>query len=434
MTPLQVERMKPRDAQGDGSFDMQNSVSRPGGLIPVAKPFLDQAERDALQSVLDSGWLVQGPRVKKFEADFKDYLGVKHAVATTSCTTALHLSLLAAGIGPGDEVLLPSFTFVATANAVEYTGARPVFIDIDLNTYTIDPTKIVACLDSGARSQELTPKCILPVSLFGLCADMEAINEIAAQHSLQVIEDAACGFGARRQGSFAGTECLAGCFSFHPRKMITTGEGGMVITDSDRLANKIRHLRDHGASKTDLERHSCGDGTLLPEFNTLGFNCRMTDLQAALGVTQLEKADFIRRERALAASRYERLLRSIPELRSPATPEGYSHAFQTYVCLYKVDIDELGDGTNVNRSQIERWTGERNRLMVLMEKKGISLRQGTHAIHTLGYYRRKYGMNDYDLPMSYLADRLSVALPLYCGITEAEQITVMNSLKEILRA
>jgi dTDP-4-amino-4,6-dideoxygalactose transaminase len=426
--------MKSLDARWNGSREFQNSVSRSGGLIPIAKPYFDEAETNALQGVLESGWLVQGPWVKRFEAEFKDYLGVTHAVATTSCTTALHLALLAAGIGPGDEVLLPSFTFVATANAVEYTGARPVFIDIDLATYTIDPAKIVAYLDSRAQRSDPRPKCILPVSLFGLCADMEAINKIAAQYSLQVIEDAACGFGAQWQGSFAGTECLAGCFSFHPRKMITTGEGVMVITDNDRLGNKIRQLRNHGASKTDLERHSREDGALLPEFNTLGFNSRMTDLQAALGVAQLEKADLILRERSQAASRYERLLGCIPELRSPGTPEGYSHAFQSYVCLYKADIKELGDGTNVNRAQIERWTGERNRLMVLMEKEGISLRQGTHAIHTLGYYKGKYNLNDYDLPMSYLVDRLSVALPLYCGITEAEQITVVNSLKEILRA
>ena len=426
--------MKSLDARSNGSRDLQNSVSPSGALIPIARPHLDEAERNALLAVLDSGWLVQGPWVEKFEAGFGDFLEVKHAVATTSCTTALHLTLLAAGIGPGDEVLLPSFTFVATANAVEYTGATPVFIDIDLATYTIDPSEIVAYLDSKAGRSDPKPRCIVPVSLFGLCADMKAINDIAAQYSLVVIEDAACGFGAQRHGSSAGTECLAGCFSFHPRKMITTGEGGMVVTDDDRLQSKIRQLRDHGASKTDLERHSRSGGALLPEFNTLGFNYRMTDLQAALGVTQLDKADAILRERSQAASRYEQSLQSIPELRTPGIPEGYRHAFQSYVCLYKINAQEWRDTVNIDRAQIESWTGERNRLMDLMESEGIALRQGTHAIHTLGYYKEKYHLHDYDFPRSYLADRLSVALPLYCGITEAEQLRVVDHLQDLLHA
>ncbi len=225
--------------------------------IPITRPFFNDAEEKAIQEVVRSGWLVQGPRVAEFESIFKDFVGVNYALATTSCTTALHLALLAAGIGPGDEVLIPSFTFIATANAVEYTGAKPVFmdIDIDIDSFTIDHEKIREYLINRKQGASTQPKCIIPVSLFGLCADMEAINDIANEHGLMVIEDAACGFGAKRGGYYAGTEAMAGVFSFHPRKAITTGEGGMVVTNDDSFADKVKKMRDHGASKSDLERH-----------------------------------------------------------------------------------------------------------------------------------------------------------------------------------
>jgi dTDP-4-amino-4,6-dideoxygalactose transaminase len=404
----------------------------PDKRIPITHPIFDQEEEHAILEVIRSGWLVQGPRVAGFEDKFKTFLGVRHAIATTSCTTALHLALIAAGIGPGDEVLLPSFTFIATANAVEYTGASPVFIDIDLATYTIDPEKILKYLDNQKAIYKRHPKCILPVSLFGLCANMESINRTASENGLIVIEDAACGFGAKRNGRPAGTEALAGCFSFHPRKAITTGEGGMVVTNNDDLANKIRKMRDHGGAKTDLERHLQNGGSLLPEYNMLGFNYRMTDLQGALGAVQMDKADVIIEGRQKAAARYDELLQGMAEITTPFVPEGYTHAYQSYVCLYKASSPKLKGKTKINWSDVDVWNRERNRIMAELERKGISVRQGTHAVHTLGYYKKKYGLNDYDYPMSYIADRLSITLPLYYGMTEEEQLRVVTGLKSLL--
>jgi len=397
--------------------------------IPITKPLFDKNEEKALQEVLRSGWLVQGPRVAEFEDKFKNFTGSRHAIATSSCTTALHLSLLAAGVGPGDEVLIPSFTFIATANAVEYTGARPLLIDIDLETFNIDVKKLRAYLEIHTPDSGFRPRCIIPVSLFGLCANMKAINEIAADYGLVVIEDAACALGAERDNHHAGTEALAGCFSFHPRKAITTGEGGMVITEDDRFAQRVRKMRDHGASKTDLERHLKDGGSLLPEFNTLGFNFRMTDLQGALGSQQMDKADAIIHSRREAAARYDRLLRDVLEVVPPMNPEGYRHSYQSYVCLYKAHPRTLVDPEAIEWPLIHLWNKKRNQIMGSVEESGISVRQGTHAIHTLGYYKEKYGFEDYDFPMSYIADRLSITLPLYYEITDQEQLRIVNSLR-----
>ncbi|MBT6052780.1 MAG: DegT/DnrJ/EryC1/StrS aminotransferase family protein [Candidatus Scalindua sp.] len=401
--------------------------------IPITKPFFNTEEEEAILNVIRSGWLVQGPQVNNFENKFKTFIGVRHALATTSCTTALHLALLAAGVKPDDEVLLPSFTFVATANAVEYIGAKPVLIDIDLNTFTIAPERIEEYLNRRHQSSNTKPRCMIPVSLFGLCADMKSINKIATEHGILVIEDAACGLGAERKGHHAGTEALAGVFSFHPRKSITTGEGGMLVTNDDNLAEAVRKMRDHGASKSDLERHLKEGGSLLPEYNMLGFNYRMTDLQGALGTVQIDKAETIIRGRQEAAARYDCLLQDIPEIRKPYTSEGHTHSYQSYVCLYKANRAELRGENSIDWDQVEEWNRERNRLMAALESSGISVRQGTHAVHTLGYYKRKYELNDRDYPMSYIADRLSITLPLYFGITEQDQTRVVKTLQTCIR-
>jgi dTDP-4-amino-4,6-dideoxygalactose transaminase len=395
---------------------------------------MDEREEEAVLSVLKSGWLVQGPNVAEFENRFKTFAGVRHAIAATSCTTALHLALLAAGIGPGDRVLVPSFTFLATANAVEYTGAETVFVDVDPRTFTMDPREVERTVSEKSKEGESSFRCILPVSLFGLCADMESIRGIASDQRMTVLEDAACGLGAYRNGRHAGSEALMGCFSFHPRKSVTTGEGGMVVTDHDELADKVRRLRDHGAGKTDLERHLNHGGSLLPSYEVLGYNYRMTDLQGALGVAQMSKLPQILEARRAAAARYDELLGPVPEILPPRVPHGYVHAYQSYVCLYAPESDFAEHGATPDGEQVGLWNRKRNRIMAYMERMGVSVRQGTHAVHTLGFYQRKYGLRNEDFPVSFMADRLSITLPLYVGMRMEEQERVVRTLREGIRS
>ncbi len=387
--------------------------------IPITKPFFGPEEFQAVQEPLKSGWVVQGPKVAEFERLFAEYAKVSYTLGTTSCSTALHLALVALGVEPGDEVILPAFTFVATANVIEYQRAKPVFVDIDLRTFNIDVSQI------ESRITERT-KVIMPVSLFGLSANMEPIIKVARKHNLYVIEDAACGVGAWYQGHHAGSLADVGCVSFHPRKVITTGEGGMVLTDNENIAKKIRSLRDHGATRSDLQRHENKRGFLMPEYNMVGYNYRMTDLQGALGVAQMGKLRYILERRKILARRYDEALENLEWLKTPYTPEGYVHGSQAYVCL--LGPEEL------TMNNVEELHKQRNKLMEKLEDKGIATRQGTHAVHMLGYYRRKYRLRPADFFNSYLADQLSLTLPLYAQMTDAEQELVCQCLREVFNA
>ncbi|MFZ5585152.1 MAG: DegT/DnrJ/EryC1/StrS family aminotransferase [Thermodesulfobacteriota bacterium] len=386
--------------------------------IPITKPVFGERERALMLEPLASGWVVQGPYVARFEKMFAAFCEIPHALATTSCTTGLHLILAALGIGPGDEVIVPSFTFVATANAVEYTGARPVFCDIDPRTFNIDPGQAAGRITRRTRA-------IMPVSLFGLCADMPALRALANRHGLYLIEDAACALGARRAGRHAGAEADAAAFSLHPRKAITTGEGGMVVTADPDLAARMAKLRNHGAEATDLERHQKEGGSLLPAFNLLGFNYRLTDIQGALGVAQMERAAEIIAARRAGAGVYDELLAEIPAVIPPLVPDGFEHAYQSYVAIYRGALDGLP-----GLEHLAELNRQRNRLMTAMENDGITVRQGTHAVHTLGYYARKYGIAPEDFPHSLLADRLSLTLPLFPGISRAQQERVAGYLRQ----
>jgi len=269
--------------------------------VPITKVCLGEEEIKAVAERLLGGWVVQGPKVREFEEAFAKYVGARFARATTSCTTALHLALLGLGVGPGDEVIVPALTYVATANAVLYCGATPIFVDIDLRTFNIDVTAIEAKL--SARS-----KVIVPVHEFGLAADMAPLMEIANRRGLAVLEDAACATGSRYRGRHVGTFGRAGCFSFHPRKAITTGEGGMIVTDDEAIARHAEILRSHGASVSDFARHQNPGSFELPAFDELGFNYRMTDIQAAIGVEQMKKLASILSQRQQRAARYTELL------------------------------------------------------------------------------------------------------------------------------
>lgn len=394
--------------------------------IPITKPCFDEEEREFIQKPLETGWLVQGPYVAEFEKMFAEFTGASYSKATSNCTTALHLALEALGIGRGDKVIVPSFTYIASANAVEYTGAEVVFCDIDLRTFTIDVNKMAELIEADKEKRIMA---VMPVNLFGLCSDLPAISDIAKKHGIKVIEDSACGLGAFIDNKHSGTFGAAGCFSFHPRKSITTGEGGMLVTDNKEIAEKVSSLRDHGAGKSDLERHKTQGGSLLPAFNVRGYNYRMTDIQGAIGVCQMKKARDILGERRAVAEKYNSELKHADRLTVPFVPDGYIHGYQSYVCLFCRDED-LPDLTI---EKIDALNKERNRAMNLLEEKGIATRQGTHAVHTLGYYKDKYKLNDNDFLMSYAADRLSITLPLYAGMTDEEFDYVVENLREVFR-
>jgi dTDP-4-amino-4,6-dideoxygalactose transaminase len=382
--------------------------------IPITRPFIGPEELAAVQRPLESGWLVQGPYVKEFESKFGRFIAADNAVATTSCTTALHLSVVALGLGPGDEVIVPGFTWVATANVVEYMGARPVFVDIDLATFNLD----VARLEDA-----ITPKTvgIIPVHMFGLAADMDPIKQIADERRLWTIEDAACGFGAWYGGKHVGTLGDLGCFSFHPRKSITTGEGGMVTTGRDDLAEAVRSLRDHGASRSDLQRHTDAGSYLLADYDRLGYNFRMTDLQGAIGSVQMDRAEWVLSERHRCAEAYDRLLADVEWLALPITPSKSVHGYQSYVCLFQPEEPNLESANRLHE--------RRNRIMARLEAEGIATRQGTHAAFMQGFYSRKYAIPRSDLPRAFLADRLSLSLPMFPGMTEAELNYVATALR-----
>jgi dTDP-4-amino-4,6-dideoxygalactose transaminase len=322
--------------------------------------------------------------------------------------------LAALGFGPGDEAIVPALTWISTANVVEHLGGRVVFCDVDLRTFNIDPAQI---------EERITPrtKAILPVHLFGLSADMDAIGAIASAHNLWVVEDAACGFGATYHGRHVGTFGHAGCFSFHPRKAITTGEGGMVTTEDDWLAGKIRSLRDHGASVSDLQRHVSPRPYLLADHLYAGYNQRMTDFQAALGSAQMLRADAIVAERRSLANRYNKAFAGLSWLRTPPVfLENYNHGYQSYPCLFKPD--------NLGPSCIHSVNTSRNRWMDELQQAGISTRPATHAVHMLSYYRDKYGLQPADFANAWAANDCSISLPLFHGMADSDQDFVIEQV------
>ena len=392
--------------------------------IPITKTIFGDEEKKAIVKPLETGWVVQGPNVAKFQNMFADFTGSKYAHAASNCTTALHLGLEAMDITKGDKVIVPSFTYVASANAVEYTGAEVVFCDIDLKTFNIDETKLQEII-----KKDSSIKAIMPVNLFGLCANMPYIMELAKKYNLKVIEDSACGFDGWIGDKHSGTFGDCGCFSFHPRKSICTGEGGMLITDDEDIANKVSQLKDHGASKSDLQRHKEKGGSLLPDFTMRGYNYRMTDMQGALGVCQMDRKEYIMNGRREVASKYDEVLKDVSQLLTPYIPENYKHGYQSYVCIF-TDGEDI---SNLTKEQIDRINIKRNIFMEKLEEMTIATRQGTHAVHTLGYYKNKNNFKDEDFLMSYAADRLSIALPLYAGMTNEEFDYVISNIKEALK-
>src|SRR3989441_2437735 len=373
--------------------------------IPITKPALGEDEARAPYESIKSGWVTQGPKVAEFERAVASYVGAKHGIATTSCTTGLHLALATAGIGPGDEVIVPSFTFIASANAILYTGATVVFADIDASTYNIDPN------DIEHRITKRT-KAIMPVDQIGMTADMDAINSIAKTHGVDVVEDAAPTIGSEYRGRRTGSNAHQTVFSFHPRKVITTGEGGMITTDDDALADRARKLRAHGMSVSDLDRHTA-DRPIIEEYQDLGFNYCMTDIQASIGLVQLRRLDELLRIRVAKAERYNAELSRIKGLEVPHTPPYATHTYQSY-CV-RLTRDCILD---------------REELMSRLLKRGIATRRGVMASHLEKVYRDRVGT--VSLPITEDAARTTMLIPLFASMTDDEQTYVIAALREEL--
>lgn len=376
--------------------------------IQISTPSLGREELEAIRGPLESGWLTQGRNVKEFENEFARRHRVKHALATTSCTTALHLMLAAAGIGPDDEVIVPSFTWISTANAVLYCGATPVLVDIDIDTFNIS-------LEETVKKITKKTKAVIVVHLFGLCVDVSKFREVLG-NDIMIFEDAACASGAEINGQSAGSMGDAAAFSFHPRKSITTGEGGMLTTNNKELSVRAEKLRNHGAEMSEEERHQGPAPYLLPEFNLLGFNYRMTDIQGAIGKEQLKKLDSFVEERKLQASRYKRELSHLQNIALPIEPLNGVHAWQAYVLRVNNDGDE----------------SYRNNIMKKLDSVGISSRPGTHAIHLLKFYCDKFKFKPQDFPNSLVASQTSLAIPMHNKLTPLDQERVISHLQEFL--
>ncbi len=368
--------------------------------IPLFKPYFDSDEIEEIQRVLDSGWVSQGPKVKELEAKLAEYLGVRHVIAVTNGTSALHLSLLSIGIKEGDEVLVSDYTFLATGHVVVHCGARPIFVDVDFRTYNINPDMIESKIT--ART-----KAIMPVHTFGQPDDMDEIMKIANKYNLKVIEDAACALGAKYRNRFAGTIGDIGCFSFHARKGITTGEGGIVATDDRKLAEKISNLSVFGMSKPAWEREG-KNRFIIPEYTAVGYNYKMSDIAAAVGVAQLRKLDkIINRKQALAKC-WDEKLKNSKFITPPYISEDVVHAYQGYVTL----IDGRFD---------------RNKIIEALMKKGVQTQIGTYASHI----QSVYGSKD-KCPNSLTIFNRALSLPIYYTLKEKDIDIAAEIVKETL--
>ena len=367
-------------------------------VIPLASPLTGDAELDEVRAVLESGYLSQGPKVAEFEEVVRLHTGSEYAFATSSCTTALHLCLAVLGIGPGDEVIVPDFTFPATANVVVQQGAVPVLVDIDLNTYNVDPGQLARHLTARTRA-------VIAVDLFGLAADMDPVVAFAAEHGLAVIEDAACAVGSTYHGRPCGSLADLGCFSFHARKVVTTGEGGMVVTNRDDLADRLRLLRSHGG----LRR-----GNRFT-FEDAGFNYRLSDIQAAVGTAQMRRLpDLVSRRRALAAHLCDEL-GSVPGITVPSEPSWGGHVYQSFVVLVDRGIS-------------------RNDVIAGLNARGIESTLVTYALHAQPFFARTFSCVPGQLPESYDAFQRSLALPFYPQMEDADQAALVDGLRAVLRS
>jgi perosamine synthetase len=366
-------------------------------FIPLMSPSISERDIEAVAAVLRSGMLIQGENVAQLERQVADYLGVRNVVAVSNGTATLHLALLALGVGAGDEVIVPAFSYVATANVVEIVGAKSVFVDVERDTFNIDVSQI---------ERAITPrtKAIIPVHEFGLACAISDLMQIARRHHLFVIEDAACALGATEKGRFVGAFGDVGSFSLHPRKAVTSGEGGLLTTEDDELAERFRISRNHGIRMR--------DGKM--DFVAAGFNYRMTDFQAALVRGQFARVKEVIARRSELAEIYLDELRELKKLRLPAIPEGESHTWQTFHTVVSEDVD-------------------RDALIKELKERGVGTNYGAQCIPYQTYYREKYGLDcEREFPNSLNAFKYGLALPLYEKLRIEDVYFVARTLKEVV--
>ncbi|MEM7144548.1 MAG: DegT/DnrJ/EryC1/StrS family aminotransferase [Verrucomicrobiota bacterium] len=376
--------------------------------VAFAKPELGEEEVSAAADAIRSGWVTQGPRVSAFEEAFAEYCGAEHAIAVSSCTTGLHLGLIMHGVGEGDEVIVTPHSFIASANAIRYVGARPVFVDIDPKTLNLDAEKIEGLLTERT-------KAIMAVHQVGRPAPMERLVEIAGRFGLGVIEDAACAIGSELSGERIGGNTWSSlvAFSFHPRKVITTGDGGMLTTDDGEWADRLRRMRQHGMSVNDLERHR-STNVVTERYLELGYNYRMTDIQASIGKVQLERLPGILENRRRLAVVYDNELAGIDGVELFLEPSNERWNYQTYLV-------RLAD----------RTCRERDEVMQLLRDRGVDTRRGIMSMHREPSYRNDFGEQSF--PESERASDQCLALPLFPSMEEVEQEHVVTQLRKVLR-
>jgi perosamine synthetase len=392
---------------------MTAGATRP--FLPFARPSITEREKRAVLEVLDSGWLTTGPQAKLFEQRFAERVGVDHAVALNSATAALHLALEALGVGPGDEVIVPTWTFAASAEVVVYRGARPVLVDVDRRTLNATPETILAAVTPRT-------KAVVVVHVAGLPVDVDRLVGLLEPRGIAVVEDAAHAFPSRLQGDgrYAGTIGRAGAFSFYATKTITTGEGGMLVTNDEAIATRARVMSLHGISRDAWNRYAAS-GSWYYEIHDAGYKYNMTDIAAALGLVQLERADELLAARRHLAAAYEARLGQPPLgelLELPDDPSGGSHAWHLYIV----------------RLALDRLTIDRGAVIDALKELGIGTSVHFIPLHLHPYYQARWGYSTADFPVAAAEYERAISLPIWPGMTDADVDRVADGLAEILAA